>query len=139
MERLVEALYDRIEADAELRTLFPADLGPGRERQQWFLEQWLGGEPRYSRERGEPFLRRRHFPFVITEAAAERWLSHMAASLSEIARSGAGVDAAVAAEVMQRLRPLALHMVNADDDVPREPYDPNEERAPGPIQPTDPR
>ena len=134
MQRLVEAFYDRIEMDAELRALFPADLGPGRERQQWFLEQWLGGEPRYSRERGEPFLRRRHFPFVITEAAAERWLSHMAAALSELARSGVGVDESATAEVMQRLRPLALQMVNADDDVPREPYDPHEERAPGPIQ-----
>ena len=105
--RLVDAFYDRVEADPELRAVFPADLGPGRERQKLFLEQWLGGEPRYERAYGPPALRRRHLPFAITEAAAERWLAHFAAALDECA-----VEPDLAAEVLAALRPVALRMVN---------------------------
>ena len=105
--RLVDAFYDRIEADAELRPVFPADLGPGREKQKAFLEQWLGGEPRYERAHGPPALRRRHLPFAITERAAERWLAHFAATLA-----ACEVDLDLAAEILAALRPVALRMVN---------------------------
>jgi hemoglobin len=99
-----------------LRPLFPADLAPGIERQQLFLEQWLGGPPAYSELHGHPMLRRRHFPFVIGAQHAERWLEHMRAAFE----AGA-VDAALLDEIMQRLEPLARHMINEGEDVPREP------------------
>ena len=114
--RIVDAFYDRIEADAELRPIFPPNLGPGREKQKLFLEQWLGGEPRYSERYGHPRLRRRHFPFVIGEAAARRWLGHMRAAML-----GCELDPRVVDAVLERLEPLALHMVNEGQDVPREP------------------
>ena len=63
----VEEFYRRVEADEELRRLFPEDLTEGREKQALFLEQWLGGEPRYSELYGHPRLRMRHFPFLIDE------------------------------------------------------------------------
>ena len=114
--RIIDAFYDRIEADPELRPIFPADLGSGREKQKLFFEQWLGGEPRYSERHGHPRLRRRHFPFVISEAAAHRWLGHMRAALLTCEVAPPVVDA-----ILERLEPLALHMVNEGQDVPREP------------------
>ena len=118
VERIVDEFYDRVEADAELRAVFPADLADGRAKQAMFLEQWLGGEPLYSERYGHPRLRRRHFPFVIDERAVGLWLRHM----GEAVRA-AGVGAPEIAEVFVDLGPLARHMVNADQDVPREPLD----------------
>ena len=116
IERVVEEFYNRVEADPELRPLFPEDLAEGREKQAEFLEQWLGGEARYSEKYGHPRLRMRHFPFVIDQRAAGRWLRHMAESLR-----AAGVGESEIAEILNGLGPLARHMVNAGQDVPRAP------------------
>ncbi len=116
LERVIDAFYDRIEADPELRPLFPADLGPGREKQQLFLEQWLGGAPRYAERYGHPRLRHRHLPFRIDAQAAERWLRHM-----EEALTACGVDADTRAAILQGLAPLARHMINAGEDIARAP------------------
>lgn len=118
VERLVDAFYRRVEADPELRPVFPADLASGREKQKLFLEQWMGGEPRYAQRYGHPRLRRRHFPFVISDAAVERWLGHMGGALREC-----DIAEDVAAEVLAGLTPLARHMANEGQDVPREPLD----------------
>lgn len=114
IERVVAEFYDRVEADPELRALFPEDMTEGRVKQAEFLEQWLGGEARYSAKYGHPRLRMRHFPFVIDQRGAGRWLRHMAEAL----RAG-GVGEPEIAEILNGLGPLARHMVNADDDVPR--------------------
>ncbi len=107
---IVETFYDRIQADPELRPVFPPDLRPGRDKQAAFLEQWMGGEPRYSQRYGEPALRRRHRPFAITERGAERWLAHFAAALE-----AHEVEQALTRELMDALRPLALRMVNTTE------------------------
>lgn len=118
IERVVREFYDRVEADGELRRLFPDDLTEGRAKQALFLEQWLGGEPRYSERYGHPRLRARHFPFVIDERAARRWLHHMGEAFR-----AAGVPEREMQEVFAGLGPLAKHMVNAGEDVPREPLE----------------
>jgi hemoglobin len=118
IERIVQEFYDRVERDPELRPLFPEDLTQGREKQALFLEQWLGGEPRYSALYGHPRLRIRHFPFVIDERAAGRWLRLMGEAFR-----AAGVGEQEIMEVFAGLGPLAKHMINAQDDVPREPLD----------------
>lgn len=110
LEAIVHTFYDRIEADPELRPVFPPDLRPGRDKQAAFLEQWMGGEPRYSRIYGEPALRRRHRPFAITERGAECWLGHFAAALE-----AHEVEEALAREIMDALRPIALRMVNTTE------------------------
>lgn len=119
VHRIVEDFYARIEQDSVLRAIFPDDLESGIERQKLFLEQWLGGQPLYSMSVGQPMLRRRHFPFVIGPEHARLWLDHMRAAMK-----AAGVEDAVIAEIMQRLGPLAVHMINETDDVPREPLPP---------------
>ena len=116
VEAIVKAFYDAVEGDAPLRALYPEDLGPGREKLARFFEQWLGGEPRYSERYGHPRLRRRHFPFVIAEHHARLWLGHMRAALEAQNLAADEFDA-----IWGRLEPLARHMVNAHEDVPREP------------------
>ena len=118
VERVVKDFYDRVELDPVLRPIFPGDLDEGRAKQLLFLEQWLGGEQRYSERYGHPRLRRRHFPFVIDDQAVGRWLKHMGDALR-----AAGVEEPEFAEIMAGLGPLAKHMANAGEDVPREPLE----------------
>lgn len=113
---IVEAFYRRVEGDKHLRPVYPEDLEPGKDKLKLFFEEWLGGPRAYSSKYGHPRLRRRHFPFVIDERAAGRWLRHMREAWRE-----AGVDAHIQATVFENLGPLARHMVNAGQDVPREP------------------
>lgn len=113
---LIDRFYDLVEADPELRPLFPEDMRAGREKQKWFFEQWFGGEFLYSQRFGHPRLRRRHFPFVIDQKAAGRWLRHFNQALQDCGVARPDVE-----EIMAGLGPLAHHMVNSDEDVPREP------------------
>lgn len=119
VRRIVDDFYERVAADEVLRPLFPDDLEPGIERQRLFLEQWLGGAPAYSMTHGQPMLRRRHFPFVIGREHAERWLAHMRAAFA-----ANDVPGELSDEILQRLEPLAYHMINEGQDVPREPLRP---------------
>ena len=82
---LVDDFYRRVEADPELRSLFPDDLEPGKRGQFLFLVQFFGGPPNYSVERGHPRLRMRHMPFPIDQAARDRWLGHMLAAIDAVA------------------------------------------------------
>ena len=113
---LIEEFYRRVEADPAIRPVYPDDLMPGKTKLKLFFEQWLGGPPLYSEKYGHPRLRLRHFPFVIDEKHAGLWLKHM----REAMQARGLPDEAVRA-VFERLAPLAKHMVNAHDDVPRGP------------------
>lgn len=113
VEKVVDRFYDRIDEDPELRPIFPASMAVGRARQKLFLEEWLGGEPRYSREIGPWQLRRRHAPFRVTEDGATRWIDHMESALRDC---GAPDD--LASEIAMFLRPVAFRMVNASEDEP---------------------
>lgn len=113
---IVEAFYRRIQADADMRSLYPEDLEPGKEKLRLFLVQWLGGPATYTQLYGHPRLRMRHFPFVIGDLHAGRWLRYMREAWTEC-----GVPAEVQSIVFERLGPLAHHMVNDKDEVPRTP------------------
>lgn len=82
--RLVEAFYRRVEADAALRAVFPADLATGKEGQFLFLTQYFGGPHRYTAQRGRPMLRMRHLPFAIGQRARDAWVGHMLAAIDEV-------------------------------------------------------
>ena len=114
VSRIVEAFYRRVEADPDLRPVYPEDLGPGKEKLRLFLVQWLGGPAEYSEKYGHPRLRMRHFPFVIDERGVGRWLRNMREAWRE-----ENVPEDVQAVVFERFAPLAKHMMNANDDVPR--------------------
>lgn len=82
--RLVDAFYRRVEQDAPLRAIFPADLEPGKHHQLLFLMQYFGGPQTYSELRGHPRLRLRHAPFPIGPAERDAWLAHMLAAIDEV-------------------------------------------------------
>ncbi len=116
VHRIVDDFYRRVAADEVMRPIYPEDLGPGREKLKLFMVQWLGGPPEYSNIYGHPRLRRRHFPFIIDERATGRWLRHMRGAMLDN-----GVPEATTKTIFEALAPLSKHMVNANDNVPREP------------------
>lgn len=81
-DALVGRFYEGVEADAELRALYPEDLEPGKRHLALFLAQYWGGPPVYSDERGHPRLRARHLPFAIGTAERDAWVTHMLAALA---------------------------------------------------------
>ncbi|GAB2986932.1 globin [Nocardioides montaniterrae] len=85
IRRIVAAFYAGVAHDEVLRPMYPeADLGPAEERFRLFLAQYWGGPTTYSELRGHPRLRMRHAPFVVDEAARDRWLGHFRAALDEV-------------------------------------------------------
>ena len=107
MHRLIDAFYDSIAADGELKPLFhDFHLRRGRERVKEFFVEWLGGPPGYSRT-ARTGMRRFHGHLFITPGLSGRWLDHFDGALRQV---GAPADAA--AEVMAALRRLAGHVVN---------------------------
>ncbi len=79
--RLVDAFYDRVTRNAQLRAMYPDDLAEPREHLVLFLEQYWGGPSTYSATRGHPRLRLRHAPFWIDRDARDAWLAAMQGAL----------------------------------------------------------
>ena len=84
--RLVAAFYRQIPNDDLLGPMYPAhDLKGAEERLRDFLIFRFGGPQKYIEERGHPRLRMRHAPFVINEAARNRWIEIMHKAFVEAA------------------------------------------------------
>ncbi len=84
--RLIAAFYKQVPNDEILGPMYPAhDLQGAEERLRDFLIYRFGGPMKYIEERGHPRLRMRHFPFVINEAARNRWMENMNRALAEAA------------------------------------------------------
>ena len=82
--RLVRAFYAQVPGDEILGPLYPPhDLAGAEQRLRDFLVGRFGGPPRYIEQRGHPRLRMRHMPFVIDEAARNRWVMLMDRALDE--------------------------------------------------------
>ncbi|OAI40441.1 hypothetical protein AYO38_01080 [bacterium SCGC AG-212-C10] len=113
---IVESFYEKVEKDAHMRSIYPADLEPGKAKLKLFFEQWFDGPPVYTELYGHPRLRRRHFPFVIDDRHAGLWLRYMRQSMAEN-----GISNADLGTIFKAFGDLAKHMVNAGEDVPREP------------------
>ena len=107
VEIIIDRLYDRIETDPELRPMFSGNLKSERMKQKAFFEEWMGGEPDYTHHHAYGGMKSRHSHIHITVGSAERWLSHMAASLQQ-----AVGDDALVNEVLGALHPVALGLVN---------------------------
>ena len=85
-EALVDRFYDGVDADPDLRPIYPEpDLAGARHRLTLFLAQYWGGPPTYDLERGHPRLRMRHAPFAIGPAQRDAWLRHMRAAIASVA------------------------------------------------------
>jgi hemoglobin len=107
-DALVERFYEGVADDPGLRPMYPeADLTGARERLSGFLVQYWGGPDDYSRKRGHPRLRMRHFPYRIDEEARDRWMHHMRSALR-----GGGLPPGVEAAVLDYFERSSLALVN---------------------------
>lgn len=85
--RLVDAFYSAMDTRPEattIRAMHEPDLGHTKAVLVKYFSEWMGGPKRYSPERGEPRLRRRHQPFAIDPAARDAWMLCMRQALAEV-------------------------------------------------------
>jgi hemoglobin len=105
---LVAAFYTRVSQDDLIGPMYPPeDLAGAEERLADFLVYRFGGSTRYLETRGHPRLRMRHFPFVITHEAKERWIELMAAAMQAV-----GIPPAIAPTMSDFFRQVADSMQN---------------------------
>jgi hemoglobin len=71
--QMLSAVYRELETSS-IRPLFGEDMQKASQRSAAFYVQLLGGPPLYNTQYGNPMMRRRHFPFVIDEAARKVWI-----------------------------------------------------------------
>lgn len=84
IERLVAAFYRQVPGDDILGPMYPADDLPGaEERLREFFVFRFGGPQRYIAKRGHPKLRMRHAPFIVNQAARDRWVKLMSNAFTE--------------------------------------------------------
>jgi hemoglobin len=106
--RLVAAFYRRVPGDDILAKMYPADdLVGAEERLRDYLIFRFGGPQRYIEQRGHPRLRMRHLPFVIDQAARDRWMELMQASLDEV-----NLPAEAAETLRAFFGPMSQFMIN---------------------------
>jgi len=108
-QQLVNRFYAKVEADPDLRPLFPPDLEAGKRAQFLFLSQFFGGPTQYAEERGHPRLRMRHAPFVIDQQARDHWLSHMLAAIDDV-----GIKEPMRSVMREYFERASTHMINKD-------------------------
>ena len=109
-ERLVHAFYAQVPDDDILGPMYPKhDLAGAEVRLRDFLIGRCGGPPRYIEQRGHPRLRMRHAPFVINQAARDRWMQ-----LMERALDVAELPADVTPPLREFLDGVATFMINRE-------------------------
>ena len=97
--------------------MYPDDDWDGAEdRLRWFLAQYWGGPPTFNEQRGAPMLRRRHFPFRIGMAEAERWLELMSNSLDQFSEDE--LNPAQREALWNHMQRVAYMMINQPGEHP---------------------
>jgi hemoglobin len=107
---LVQRFYEIMDELPEaygIRKMHAAKLAGAADKLFKFLSGWLGGPPLFVQEFGEPFLRRRHFPFAIGVAERDQWLLCMDQALNEIVE-----DTVLRQELSTAFSKVADHMRN---------------------------
>jgi hemoglobin len=105
---VVRRFYAQIPADPILAPMYEGDDLEGAEhRLRSFLMFRLGGPATYLEERGHPRLRMRHAPFVIDQAARDRWVQLMDRALDE-----AGLDPGATRALRDFLAHVATFLIN---------------------------
>ncbi|MGA2719205.1 MAG: globin [Candidatus Acidiferrales bacterium] len=84
--RLTAAFYGQVPGDDILSAMYPKeDIAGAEQRLRDFLIYRFGGPEKYIVERGHPRLRARHLPFIIDQAARDRWMQLMDRAFAEAA------------------------------------------------------
>lgn len=111
IHRLVDALYDRFEADPILRPLFARDLTEERAKVKLFFEGWFGGSPDYFNADWRHGLRPAHRHISISRGYAGRWIGHFLSACAE-----ACADPDVVRSLKAPIARLAMALVNRADE-----------------------
>lgn len=86
---IVAGFYRQVPDDPILGPMYPKqDFAGAEQRLRSFLIYRFGGPPDYLRDRGHPRLRMRHAPFVVDQAARDRWMELMMRSVDEQVAAG---------------------------------------------------
>ena len=110
LTRLVRGFYEQIHTDEILGPMYPpAELPEAERRLREFLIYRFGGPDRYIVERGHPRLRIRHAPFVVNQAARDRWFQLMNTSLEK-----AGFPPEIVAALRAFFAETASFLINSD-------------------------
>lgn len=110
-QRLVAGFYAQVKEDDLIGPMYPEqDWEGAQNRLRWFLIQYWGGPRTYQEQRGNPMLRRRHMPFPIGEAEADRWLELMSNSLDQFGEDE--LPPAYRAQLWNHMQRVAYMMIN---------------------------
>ncbi len=107
---LVTRFYELMDSLPEtygIRKMHAETLDGAHDKLFKFLSGWMGGPQLFIQEFGEPFLRRRHFPFSIGEAERDQWMLCMNQALNDVVE-----DAALRQELSDAFAKVADHMRN---------------------------
>lgn len=110
---LVDRFYELMDELPEaygIRKIHAESLQGANDKLFKFLSGWLGGPQLFIQEFGEPFLRRRHFPFSIGTSERDQWMLCMNQALSEVVE-----DEALRVDISIALSKVADHMRNRED------------------------
>jgi hemoglobin len=102
-------LMDELPESYGIRKMHAETLSGANEKLFKFLSGWLGGPQLFIQEFGEPFLRRRHFPFAIGNSERDQWMMCMNQALSDVVE-----DEALRVELSIALSKVADHMRNRE-------------------------
>ena len=111
---MIEDFYRELEA-SPVRPLFPADMVAASQRSAAFFVGLLGGPPLYQQRYGNPMMRARHLPFVITLRAREEWLACFERVLAEAPQRYAFPEEHLAG-FRAFLQGFSMWMVNTEDE-----------------------
>ena len=112
--RMMEDFYRELE-QSFLRSLFPADMVAASQRSAAFFVGLLGGPPLYQQRFGNPMMRARHLPFVITPRAREEWLACFERVLADAPQRYAFPEEHLPG-FRAFLRAFSMWMVNTEDE-----------------------
>lgn len=108
--RLVDRIYHWMQVlpeASDVLAMHHADLGEVKARLRAFLSGWLGGPERFRASYGEPRMRRRHFAFVIDNAARDGWMLCLRRAVDEEVE-----DPQLGAELKAAFQAMADHLRN---------------------------
>lgn len=109
--RLVEGFYTQVKEDDLIGPMYPdQDWDGAQDRLRWFLVQYWGGPRIFQEKRGNPMLRKRHLPFAIGEAEADRWLELMGNSMEQFTDDE--LPPAHRAQMWNHMQRVAYMMIN---------------------------
>jgi len=111
LQAMVTDFYEQVPTDDILGPMYPPeDLAGAQRRLLSFLTFRFGGPQDYLQERGHPRLRMRHAPFVVDQAARDRWVELMDRSIDRLT-----LPSDVVGTLKEFLHHIATFLINRND------------------------